>query len=182
MSSAEYSKELTRTGSNGTVDLPVGKKLQLIPTFATAKGWKIKSVSSSNSKYASVNKYGIVTAKKEGTTTVTVKCKNGKKATLKVKVVKGSGGGSGEDDPVEPRKIYLNRAGTVRMKRSTTMQLHTRLDPENAVTTLTWQSEDQRIAYVDNNGLVFAIKKGKTRIGVMTANGKYDTVTILVEE
>ena len=182
VSSAEYSKELTRTGSNGAVDLPVGKKLQLIPTFATAKGWKIKSVSSSNSKYASVNKYGIVTAKKEGTTTVTVKCKNGKKATLKVKVVKASGGGSEEDDPVEPRKIYLNRAGTVRMKRSTTMQLHTRLDPENAVTTLTWQSEDQRIAYVDNNGLVFAIKTGKTRIGVMTANGKYDTVTILVEE
>ena len=182
VANADYSKELTQTGSNGSVSMPVGSKLQLIPTFATSNGWKIKGVSSSKSKYATVNKYGQVTAKKIGSTTITVKCKNGKKATLKVKVVKASGGGSGEDDPVEPRKIYLNRAGTVRMKRSTTMQLHTRLDPENAVTTLTWQSEDQRIAYVDNNGLVFAIKTGKTRIGVMTANGKYATVTILVEE
>ena len=76
---ADYSKELTSTGDNGTVTLGVGKKLQLIPTFATARGWKIKSVSSSNGKYASVNKYGQVTAKKAGTTTVTVKCANGKK-------------------------------------------------------------------------------------------------------
>ena len=188
VSNAEYSKDLTRTGSNGTVSLPVGKKLQLIPTFATSRGWKLKSVSSSKSKYASVNKYGIVTAKKAGTTTITVKCKNGKKATLKVKVVKATEGVSGEGEPeegdsaVRPKKVYLSRSGTVKMKWGSTLQLYAKVAPENAVTTLTWKSEDPKIAYVNEDGLVFAVKKGRTRIGVKTANGKYATVTIIVEE
>ncbi len=42
--------------------------------------------SSSNTKVATVNSKGVVTAKKKGTATITVKTSNGKKATLKVTV------------------------------------------------------------------------------------------------
>ena len=44
--------------------------------------------SSSNKKVATVNSSGVITAKKKGTATITVKTANGKKAKLKIKVVK----------------------------------------------------------------------------------------------
>ena len=183
VANAEYSKELTKTGSNGSVTLPVGKTLQLIPTFATSRGWKIKSVSSSKSKYASVNKYGQVTAKKAGTTTITVKTKNGKKATLKVQVVNNSSTGGDGDEPtgaVAPTKIILNKSGTVKLKVGKTMQLYTKLSPSNATTTLTWASSNEKIAYVDQNGKVYGLKKGSCKIGVKTANNLYAWVTVKV--
>ena len=123
----------------------------------------------------------MVTAKKAGTTTITVKCKNGKKATLKVKVVAASKGSTGTTTTsTEVRKIYLNRVGTVSMKVGTTLQLYTRLDPETATTTLTWKSSNEKIAFVDNTGRVYAIKKGICSIGVMAENGVYTTVKIKV--
>ncbi len=184
---ADAGKELTKTGSNGTVTLTVGSKLQLIPTFATAKGWKLKSVSSSKSKVASINKAGMVTAKKAGTATITVKCKNGKKATLKVKVVAASKGGSGSSGgsgttttSSAVTKIYLNKTGTVSLKKGKTLQLYTKLEPATATTTLTWKSSNEKVAYVDSNGKVYALKKGTCSIGVMADNGVYTTVKIKV--
>lgn len=184
---ADAGKELTKTGSNGTVTLTVGSKLQLIPTFATAKGWKLKSVSSSKSKVASINKAGMVTAKKAGTATITVKCKNGKKATLKVKVVAASKGGSSSSGgsgttttSSAVTKIYLNKTGTVSLKKGKTLQLYTKLEPATATTTLTWKSSNEKVAYVDSNGKVYALKKGTCSIGVMADNGVYTTVKIKV--
>ena len=97
VAAADSGKTLSKTGSNGTVKLLPGQQLQLVPKFATKKGWKVKSIKSSKSKVASVNKSGIVTARKAGTTTITVLTKNGKKATVKVKVV----------DPNTPTRIVL---------------------------------------------------------------------------
>ena len=55
------------------------------PATATSKlTWK-----SSNKKVASVNSDGVITAKKAGKTTITVKTHNGKKATIKITVAKG---------------------------------------------------------------------------------------------
>ena len=185
---ADYSKELTVTGSNGTVTLKVGAKLQLIPTFATARGWKIKSVSSSKSKYASVNKYGQVTAKKVGTTTVTVKCRNGKKATLNVKVVNASSGGessqggsSAETGSVELKKIYLNVSGTQKLKVGKTAQIQIlRIEPSNATTRMKWMSSDASVAYIDSNGTVYGLKKGVCYVGVVAENGVYASIKLNV--
>jgi len=191
---ADNGKELTKTGSNGTVTVTVGSKLQLIPTFATAKGWKIKSVSSSKSKYATVSKSGLVKAKKAGTTTITVKCKNGKKATVKVKVVKGSAGGSSgsgsgsgsrtgsttQTDSTKVEKIYLNKTGTQKLKVGKTMQLYTKVAPSTATPSLTWKSTNEKIAYVDSNGKVYGLKKGTATVGVIDKDGAYATVKIKV--
>ena len=185
---ADYSKELTVTGSNGTVTLKVGAKLQLIPTFATARGWKIKSVSSSKSKYASVNKYGQVTAKKVGTTTVTVKCRNGKKATLKVRVVNASSGGessqggsSAETGSVELKKIYLNVSGTQELKVGKTAQIQiVKIEPSNATTRMKWMSSDTSVAYIDSNGTVYGLKKGACYVGVIAENGVYASIKLYV--
>ena len=188
VANADYSKELTRTGSNGSVSLPVGSKLQLIPTFATSNGWKIKGVSSSRSQVASVNKYGQVTAKKTGTTTVTVKCKNGKKATLTVNVTSSSGGtpsapstpGSGSETSTEVQRIYLSQTGTVSLQAGTTLQLYMRTEPANATTEMKWKSTNEKIAYVDGNGKVYGMKKGICTVGVIAKNGVYATVKVKV--
>ena len=197
VANADYSKELTRTGSNGTVTLKIGAKLQLIPTFATSRGWKIKGVSSSKSKYATVNKYGQVTAKRAGTTTVTVKCKNGKKATLKVKVVKSSGGGgsseggsseggsegwgSGESGSVEVKKIYLNVSGTQYLKSGKSAQMKiVSIEPSNATTPMKWMSTDTSIAYIDGSGKVTGRSEGTCYVGVMAENGVYASIKLIV--
>ena len=171
VANADYSKEPTSAGSNGTVTLGVGKKLQLIPTFATARGWKIKGVSSSKSQYATVNKYGQVTAKKVGTTTITVKCTNGKKATLTVKVVSGSGEQGGS---VAVKKIYLNVSGTCSLPVGKSAQMKVvKIEPANATTPMKWMSSKEEVAIVDGNGMVYAVKKGTCYVGIIAENGVY---------
>ena len=167
---ADAAKTLKRTGSNGTVKLLVGQKLQLVPKFATSKGWKIKKVGSSKKKVATVDRDGIVTANAAGKATITVKTKNGKSATLTVKVI----------DPNAPTKIVLNKSGTIKMKKGSTLKLLTKLSPSTASTTLTWKSSKSKVVYVDDEGTLYALKKGKCVIGVKTANGKYDTVKVIV--
>ncbi|MDO4355834.1 MAG: L,D-transpeptidase family protein, partial [Clostridia bacterium] len=71
----------------GTVTLNRGETLQLNCTvkpdgIEANLNWK-----SSSTKYATVNGSGLVTGVAEGTTTITVSSSNGKKATVKVKVV-----------------------------------------------------------------------------------------------
>lgn len=71
----------------GTVTLKVGETLQLgatvLPDTAQTKlTWK-----TSKKKVASVSGSGAVTALRKGTATITVKTSNGKKATVKIKVV-----------------------------------------------------------------------------------------------
>ena len=167
---ADATKTLKSTGSNGTVKLCLGQKLQLVPKFATKKGWKVKKVSSSKKKVASVDKDGIVTANAAGKATITVKTKNGKSARVTVKVI----------DPNAPTKVVLNKSGTIAMKKGSTLKLQTKLSPSTATTTLTWKSSKPKVVYVDGEGNLYALKKGKCVIGVKTANGKYDTVKVIV--
>ena len=163
-------KTLKKTGSNGTVKLAPGMKLQLVPKFATSKGWKVKSVKSSSAKVATVDKTGVVTAVAEGKTTITVLTKNNKKATLTIKVI----------DPYKASKVVLNKKKTVTLKKGKTLKLAAAVSPSTAVTSLTWKSSKPSVAKVDQNGKVTALKKGTCYIGVKTDNGKYAKVKIKV--
>lgn len=163
-------KSLSKTGGNGTVTLNLGERLQLVPDFATRKLWTIKGVKSSKARYASVSAAGVVTALAVGKTTITVTCTNRKKATLTVKVV----------DPFAPTAVALNRKGTVKLHVGETLQLQAALKPSTANTTYTWKSSSKRVASVDANGLVTALKRGSCQVAVRTANGKYAKVKIKV--
>ncbi|MBQ2956590.1 MAG: Ig-like domain-containing protein, partial [Clostridia bacterium] len=57
-------------------------------------------------KYATVDENGLVTPHKEGTTTITARTHNGKKATVKVKVV----------DPYKPTGVKIDQTGTVTLR------------------------------------------------------------------
>lgn len=165
----DTSKTLSKTGSNGTMKMVVGQQVQLVAKFATSKGWKLQGVSSSNTACATVDMSGVVTAIALGEAVITVRTTNGKKATLKVQVV----------DPFAPTKIKLNKS-TLSMKKGAKFQLEAKLSPSTAVSTLTWRSDNNNVAVVDENGLVYAVGKGSCWIGCKTVNGLYAKVRVRV--
>lgn len=69
------------------VTIKVGQTLQLDAVLKPATAQSALTWTSSKKKIATVSKSGLVTAKKKGTTKITVKTKNKKKATITVKVV-----------------------------------------------------------------------------------------------
>ncbi len=73
---------------SGTVQLKVGKTLQLKATLTPKTAVTTLTWSSNNTAVATVDSKGKVTAKKTGKATITVKTSNGKSAKVTVKVVK----------------------------------------------------------------------------------------------
>ena len=70
-----------------TVSLKVKKKLSLTATVAPVTSKQKVTYSTSNKSIATVNAKGVITAKKKGTVTITVKSGK-KKVKVKVKVTK----------------------------------------------------------------------------------------------
>ena len=154
----------------GTVTLNMGSRLTLYATLQPAGATRSLTWTSSSTKIATVDANGVVTPIKEGTVTITVKTHNGKKDTVKVKVV----------DPYKPTAVVLNREGTVTLNMGSRLTLYATLQPATATRSLTWTSSSTKIATVDQNGVVTPIKEGTVTITVKTHNGKYDTVKVKV--
>ena len=163
-------KEITKTGSAGTVKLIKGQKLQLDPSFATDKGWEIKSYSSSKDRIASVSKDGLVKARRVGKTTITIRTKNNKKATVVIKVT----------DPTVPTKVKLNKKDGVKLNVGEKMYLKATIAPATAKTELKWKTSNRRFATVSKYGVVKGVKNGTVYITVKTDNGKSARVKIVV--
>lgn len=165
-----YKPTSIELNKSGTVELNLGGTLYLWTSMQPYTAQSKLTWSSSNKRTAAVDTNGIVTGLKEGTVTITVKTSNGKKDTVKVKVV----------DPYKPTGIELNKSGTVELNLGSTMYLWTTLQPSTAKTALTWTSSDKKVATVNTNGIVTALKEGTATITVKTTNGKTDTVKVKV--
>lgn len=156
----------------GTVTLDLSDELVLGETvYPLYLDYYNVTWSSSNKKIAEVSSWGCVTPKKVGTVTITVKTKNGKKASVKVKVV----------DHTAPTKVSLEEKSTLRMKVSDKLFLHASVAPTTAVNApLTWSSSNKKIVSVDQDGCIHALKKGTVTITVKTKNGKKAKVKVKV--
>ena len=152
---------------SGTVTLDIDKTLTLTADLQPETAISGLTWTSSNKKVATVTD-GVVTPVKEGTVTITVKTRNSKTDTVKVKVV----------DPYKPTGVTLDRTGTLAMETGETVQLTATLYPETARTTLTWKSNAPKVASVDEYGVVTCHKTGSVTISVETANGKKATVKV----
>lgn len=64
----------------------------------------------------------------------------------------------------------------------TSQPIEATITPSNAVTTLTWYSNDNNVATVSQSGIVTAINPGLTNIKVKTANGHTATCKLSVSE
>lgn len=126
-----------------------------VSSNGNAPTWK-----SSNSKIASVNTYGKVTAKKAGTATITAKIKNAE-ASCKVTVNKTK-------VSIHISSAKLERGERLRLTASTS---------NNSM--VTWKSSKKSIATVDENGVVTGMKPGEATI-TATADGSSTTCQIKV--
>ena len=122
---------------------------------------------SSNKKVATVTNIGVVTARKTGKATITAKVK-GKKATCKVTV------------KVPATKVKLNK-NKATVAKGRTLTLKATMTPSSSTDKLTWTSSNKKVATVDKNGKVKALKKGTATITVKTASGKKATCKIIVK-
>ena len=148
--------------------LGVKEKLTLKATVSPSKAYTTLTWKSSKPAVAAVSSQGVVTPKKPGTAVITVRTKNGKtaKATITVKAA--------------PKKVTLNKSGTVELKKGKKLKLKATL-PENTASALTWTSSAPKVASVDKKGNVRALKKGTAVITVKTFNGKTAKVTVTVK-
>ncbi len=149
--------------------LNLGKSYTLKATVSPSNASnKDVTFSSSKKTVATVSSKGVVKAKKVGTTTITVKTKDGgKKATCKITVKR----------PVT--KVKLNQTKlTLGVKE--TFTLKATVSPSNATNKkVTYKSSKPSIVAV-KNGKLTAKKKGKATI-TATADGKKATCTVTVK-
>ena len=119
--------------------------------------------SSSNTSVATVSSNGVVTAKAEGTTTITVKTADGNKtATCSITVT---------NPTVAVTGVSLNKS-SANMTVGDTMTLTATVSPSNATNkSVTWSSSNTSIATVSSSGVVTAKAAGSATITVKTADG-----------
>ena len=153
-----------------TVTVYIDSPVQLTTHFEPAEASSALTWSSSSKKRATVDAGGVVTGVSEGTAKITVKTANGKKATVKVKVV----------DPYKPTGVSLLQKGTVTVNCGETLQLNAELSPSTARSSLTWSSSSKKYVTVNGSGVVTAVSEGSSTITVKTANGKKATLKIKV--
>ena len=152
--------------------LEIGGTATLTATVAPENATD-KSVTweSDKENIATVDNSGKVTAIKDGTAVITATTANGKTATCSVTV--NAAVISVESVSLNKEEITLEIGGTETLTAT--------VSPESATDkTVTWTSDKENIATVDNTGKVTAIKDGTATITATTANNKTATCTVTV--
>ena len=155
----------------GTVKLKLGKTLRLTAKIKPETAASILKWKSSDKSVAEVSSGGIVTPKKPGKTTITVKTSNGKKAKVKIEVPR-----------IKPKKVEITKGAKATMCVGDKLQLKTKLSPAGASSKLTWSTSNVKVATVSDKGLVKGKKTGTATITVKTENGKKATIKITVKK
>ncbi len=153
---------------NGEMSVGDKKYVTLVvsPENALAEGlvW-----TSSDTTIATVDNEGLVTALTAGEVTFTVTAPNGVTASNHVAVYY-----------FEEKDIIVS-AVAIDLVVGDTHALKVTFEPENASDkTLKWQSSNEKVATVDENGKITALTKGLATITVETAKGLKKTVTVSV--
>ena len=152
------------------VEMKVGEQ-QIINRSFTPENASYKHVTwtSSDDKVAQVNTDGVVTAVSEGKVTITATTQDGNKtASCKVTI------SNNQDTP--PKVIPVSNVTLNKTKETVSVgqkfTLRPIINPENATEkAVSWSSSSDKIAIVDENGLVTAVSEGKTLITVTTKEG-----------
>lgn len=169
-----------------TVDAPLKeitaeKELSLIKGQSQTIAYKLnpedttddKTVTfvSSDESVASVETdTGKVTALKAGTTTITLKGANNVTTEVVVNVAE-----------IPINELHISEVNKT-LEIGENLQLSVIVNPENTTDdkSITWKSSDKKVASVDANGLVTAVKGGKAIITATSSNGKTASCEITV--
>lgn len=154
------------------VSVKATESANLIPQFLPENTNADKSLVwiSEDSNVATVDNSGKVTGIKEGTTVIKATTINGLSASCKINVL------AKEIDSIKFNKTKLN------LERGNIERLELTILPEDTTIdkTITWSSDDESIASVDQEGLVTGKSKGSTTITATTSNGLSIQATVNV--
>ena len=126
--------------------------------------------SSNNEDVAIVDQYGLVTGIHAGEATITVTESDGRKTSTRVTVT--------SEEVLIDEITITNQTIAVGEK----ITLTPTISPSNGLTILTWSSNREDVATVDENGVVTGLKNGTATITVTTHNGKTARAKITVDE
>ena len=166
--------ELNSIALNTTnTTLNVGSTINLSVTFNPANATnKTITWTSSDNNVATVDTSGKVTAKKNGTVTITAKAYNGKTATCTIVV---------NNNIVNVNSITLDK-NSASMNVGANITLKATIQPSNATNkNITWTSSNNSIATVDASGKVTAKAAGSVVITATSSNGKQATCAITIK-
>lgn len=152
-------QSVTLNGSN--VSVAIGQTFQAVPTISpgTATNQAV-TWSSSSPTVATVDANGLITALRNGTSTIRATSVDGaKSATLTVSVVTPVTGVT-----VSPTTLTLNRAATSRLVTTIT-------PPFASNVGVRWSSSNSRVASVTSAGVVRGVVAGTATITVRTNSG-----------
>lgn len=145
------------------LNMTVGDSAELSAGKATRVNWE-----SSDNSVAVVNG-GTVTAKSAGTAVITASLENGETATCSVTVA---------DKQID--EITLSASG-IRVEAGKTIQLTASYKPADAShVSLSWESGDESVAAVDEDGFVTGISEGVANIICRSDNGIEASCTVNV--
>ena len=129
---------------------------------------------STNEKVATVNKDGLVEAKKVGTTKIIAKADGIESGVCEIIV--------SDEDVIEVKELKINKS-SLSLEVGDEEILEVQIRPENATDkVLNWNSSNEEVVEVDKNGKLKAKKKGSALIEVTSANRKKATCKIEVKE
>ena len=161
-----------------------GSTAQLRTTVKPAQALKSVSYKSSSSKVAKVDKKGNITALKKGMTkiTITLKAKNGKKQSTWVKVkVNGTDTSKIQSYAVTNEEKNASKK-TLKLEKGKTTALKVAIQPASARKSVSYKTSNKKIATVDKNGKVKAVKgkKGTVTITARATDGSGKKATIKI--
>lgn len=160
-----------------TIKLYVGKSKAINPTYKPEKAvfdrWGYKNY---DSKIISVSKDGVITAKKIGKTTITVKAydgfKNGSDAWTKISV------------EVRPRYVssIVPESKKVELGVGGKLLLSPKVSPSSATNKdLSFKTSNSKVATVSSNDIITAKSRGTATITITAKDGSKKSTTIKVE-
>ena len=160
---------ITVTAPN--TEIKEGESMQLKVEFTPANVANTAlTYTSSNPSVATVGLTGNVTAKSPGTTTITVKSRNGKTATIELTII----------EIIKPESVTVS-PDTIELEVGQSKTVEATIAPEDAENkTITWSSSNKKIASVNKKGKVTANKAGTATITAKTFNGKTATAKVTV--
>lgn len=170
--SAEDAQKLPESVSISPSDAQVlylGSTLSLTADVSPSGALVTYAWSTGSSGVASVSG-GVVTPKKAGTATITVKTQNGKTDTVKVTV-----------KPLVVKSVSISPANAQTLYLGDSLSLAAEVSPSGAQAACTWTSSNKAVATVSGSGVITPRKAGTATITVKTENGVKDTVKVTVK-
>ena len=171
--SSSYVSVTGITLNKSSMNILVGSTEMLTKTISPSTAtnqdvtWK-----SSDQDIATVSSDGLITAKKVGTTIITVTTNNGYKTTCRVTVV----------DTIALKEISLNKT-TLIIKEKETETLKVNFNPSTATNKkVTWKSSNTSVATVNSSGKVTGIAPGSATITVVSNDGGFVATTKVTVE